>query len=193
MVLSVIVLMKIVDLYGHHLQLAPDLDDKRSLTIFRKQLFGSASTGDLNNWKRGVPIWGLFAIRVGLTYAFVVLNLPLLFLFIFTGFLSYINLRFIDLAGENTWIIFNYLIQVLTYLIIFANYFYIIWVELCIIFYIVLLFVLLADLDFIVLQAFIPDVLAIMAFYSDPIYQIWVLPIALMSFIYNFSVYVLVF
>ncbi|MFW9873554.1 MAG: hypothetical protein ACFFG0_10655, partial [Candidatus Thorarchaeota archaeon] len=146
-----------------------------------------------DNWTKGAPIWTIFIVRIILTYVFVIAELPLLFLFIFIGFLDFIDSRLISLAGENTWKLLAYAVKITVYVIILSDYWGVIWVEISIFLYLILFIGIIADLDLIQLEAFIPDILAILSFYGDPTLGVWVLPVAVASFIYNLYYNILVF
>lgn len=182
-ILAVVLLLRIAEVYGKRIHLASDLNDDRDLDRFKSQLFGK-ETGDLNNWRKGLPIWVLFILRIILTYLFLFYNVPWLFLLIFAELLEYLDLKFISLSRESMWLAFNYITQVVVYLLIFLAYADILWVQISLILHFVLIIAVMVDLNFLQLRAFIPDILTVLLVFWYG-YPEWALPVALLSFIHS--------
>jgi hypothetical protein len=186
-ILFIWLLLKIYEIYsnvesGLHLELSKDLDDERYGDAFWRQIIGS-------EWKKGMPIWVLLVSRIFLTLFFILIDLPLLFLFIMISFLDYLDNRFIALIKNNTWKVLDFFASAICYTIILSSYLDLLWVIISVIGYWMVFVFVYWDLDYIQLKAYIPDILAILSFYGDPVYHVWVLPVALVSFLYSFYIY----
>jgi hypothetical protein len=185
-VFFVIILIKLYRIYGRSPHIVQDLDDNRHYDRFKQQLMGSRSEDAEDHWLKGLPIAILFVTRIVVTYFFVIYDWPLLFLFIFSGFLSLMEIRLIELASENTWLLFNYLTTIIASFILVFYYIDFMWVKIAWALQILVWVMMFFDLDYGALKAFVPPILTLLVFYNDPIYGIWVLPVAVINFLFSY-------
>jgi hypothetical protein len=184
-VFFIFILLKVYSVYKKPLELLPDPNENRSGEKFSRQLWGSA-------WKEGVPIWGMFLLRIILTITLLLAHAELYFIYLLILFLDAVDSKFISLARNNTWMVADSVVGALCNTILFFAYATILWVVICFVLSWILNVFIYADLRYLQLRAFIPNIYLTLAFYTAPAFHVWLLPVCIAYFLYDFYEYELI-
>lgn len=139
--------------------------------------------------KKNIAVLALLLFKVVVTIIFVILNAPRVVFWITISFFDIFTNKFISEIGNNKWLIWNQVVYTFVRFMIYARgYLLIDWVIICIILYIGITILMNINLDYIYLNAFIPDIIYIIVVYNTPfLFYVTLLSFAISLYLYVFS------